>query len=101
MPMIRPAEVADAAQMWAIAQAAYQPYTARIGRPPAPMTADRFADDQARRRGHRRISLYTNVAMTENLAYYPRHGYRETHRGEQDGYQRVFFSKELVDTPRS
>ncbi len=24
--------------------------------------------------------------MIENLTYYPRHGYRETHRATQDGY---------------
>jgi hypothetical protein len=41
------------------------------------------------------IRLYTNEAMTENLDYYPRRGYRETHRATQDGYQRVFFSKAL------
>jgi hypothetical protein len=34
--------------------------------------------------------------MTENLAYYPRHGYAETHRAEQDGFSRVFFRK-LID----
>lgn len=34
--------------------------------------------------------------MTENLDYYPRRGYRETHRGEQDGYQRVYFTKTLT-----
>jgi hypothetical protein len=31
--------------------------------------------------------------MTENLAYYPRHGYAETLRAEQDGLRRVFFRK--------
>jgi hypothetical protein len=33
--------------------------------------------------------------MTENLAYYPRHGYRETRRAEEQGFRRVFFSKTL------
>ena len=37
----------------------------------------------------------TNEAMTENLAYYARHGYVETHRAEQDGFQRVFFRKPI------
>jgi hypothetical protein len=37
----------------------------------------------------------TNAAMTENLAFYPRHGYVETHRASQDGFDRVFFSKRL------
>lgn len=31
--------------------------------------------------------------MTENLEYYPRRGYRETHRAQQHGYRRVFFTK--------
>jgi hypothetical protein len=34
--------------------------------------------------------------MTENLVYYPKHGYAETHRAEQDGFRRVFFRKRLV-----
>src|SRR5262245_54092392 len=34
-------------------------------------------------------------AMTENLAYYPRHGYSETHRAQQDGFQRFYFCKPL------
>src|SRR5262249_27627450 len=31
------------------------------------------------------VRLYTNEAMTENLAYYPRHGYTDTHRAQQNG----------------
>lgn len=54
-----------------------------------------LAESEARRRGHDRIQLYTNEAMTENLDYYPRKGYVETHRGEQVGYRRVFFTKTL------
>ena len=54
-----------------------------------------LAEQQARRRGYGEIRLYTNAAMTENLDYYPRHGYLETHRGEQDGYRRVYFTKHL------
>lgn len=41
------------------------------------------------------VRLYTNEAMTENLAYYPRHWYTETHRAQQDGFRRVFFRKRL------
>jgi GNAT superfamily N-acetyltransferase len=51
------------------------------------------AEDQARSRGLSEIRLYTNEAMTENLRYYARRGYTETHRAEQDGYRRVFFRK--------
>jgi ribosomal protein S18 acetylase RimI-like enzyme len=54
-----------------------------------------MAEDQSRRLRVAEIRLYTDVAMTENLAYYPRHGYTETHRAEQDGFRRVFFRKRL------
>jgi len=132
-----------------IATAAYQPYVARIGRAPAPMTADYaqavrdrqvwvavedgqvtgfvvlvaqpgylllenvavlpaaqgrgiggrllgLTEQHARSLGRSEIRLYTNEAMTENLAYYPRRGYNETHRAEQDGFRRVFFRKPLI-----
>ncbi len=54
-----------------------------------------FAEDEATRRGYDRVCLHTNVAMTENLRYYRRKGYTETHRAEQDGFRRVFFEKRL------
>jgi N-acetylglutamate synthase-like GNAT family acetyltransferase len=41
------------------------------------------------------VRLYTNEAMTENLSFYPRHGYRETGRATEDGFRRVYFSKTL------
>lgn len=41
------------------------------------------------------IRLCTNEAMTENLAYYLRMGYPETHRAVENGYHRVFFTKRL------
>lgn len=55
-----------------------------------------LADERARRAGLSGLRLYTNAAMTENLAYYPRHGYRETHRGTEDGFERVYFTKILA-----
>jgi len=36
--------------------------------------------------------------MTENLTYYPPHGYHETHRTTQDGYRRVYFVKTMYST---
>jgi ribosomal protein S18 acetylase RimI-like enzyme len=54
-----------------------------------------FAEEQACSAGLAAVRLYTNEAMRENLCYYLRHGYRETHRGLQDGYRRVFFIKTL------
>jgi N-acetylglutamate synthase-like GNAT family acetyltransferase len=41
------------------------------------------------------IRLYTNAAMTENLAFYPRMGYLEVDRRAQDGFDRVFFVKNI------
>jgi GNAT superfamily N-acetyltransferase len=146
---VRRAEAPDVAALRVVASEAYQVYVPRIGRRPAPMTADyaeavrsglawvavqdgeivgllvlavkpdhlllenvavrpraqgrgigarllALAEDQARALGRGEIRLYTNQAMTENLAYYPRHGYAETHRAEQDGFRRVFFSKRLA-----
>jgi GNAT superfamily N-acetyltransferase len=150
MLTIRPAGPPDVEELGRIAAAAYQRYVPRIGRPPAPMTADYaravragdgwvavgdgevlgfailvpqrshlllenvavapqaqgrgvgarllvWAEERARDLGLDEIRLYTNEAMTENLAWYPRHGYAETHRSEQDGFRRVFFRKSLVD----
>jgi ribosomal protein S18 acetylase RimI-like enzyme len=141
--MIRPADPGDVAALQAIAVAAYGRYLPRIGRPPAPMTADyaravrdrqvwaavrdgkvsgfavliaqpdyleleniavlpaaqgrgigalllSLAEDRARELGLGEIRLYTNEAMTENLGYYARQGYAETHRAEQAGFNRVF-----------
>ena len=39
------------------------------------------------------VVLYTNAAMTENVALYPRLGYRETHRRVENGLSRVYFRK--------
>jgi len=147
---LRPATAGDLADLRAIVVAAYAVYIPRIGRPPAPITADyagavargevwvaardgeiaglivliprldhlmlenlavrpaaqgrgvgarllALAEREARRLGLAEIRLYTNAAMTENLAYYPRHGYRLTHRAEQGGFQRVFFTKLVAD----
>jgi N-acetylglutamate synthase-like GNAT family acetyltransferase len=148
VPAVRHATASDVPAIRAVAESAYAAYVPRIGRPPAPMTADyaaavrsgltwvaesggevvgllvlvvcsdhlllenvavlpsahhrgigarllALAEDQARARGLGEVRLYTNEAMTENLAWYPRRGYAETHRAEQDGYRRVFFSKRL------
>ena len=144
--MIRRAGPGDVDALRAIAAAAYQKYVPRIGRAPAPMTADyaqavrdgqawaaveagriagfailiarpgylllenvavlpaaqgrgigarllALAEDHARGIGLGEIRLYTNEAMTENIAYYVRHGYAETRRARQDGFRRVFFRK--------
>jgi ribosomal protein S18 acetylase RimI-like enzyme len=48
------------------------------------------AASEARRLGLRALSLYTNVAMTENLALYRRIGFVETHRAVENGFNRVY-----------
>jgi ribosomal protein S18 acetylase RimI-like enzyme len=145
---VRRAGPADVPALYLVVHEAYLLYVPRIGRMPAPMTADysaavrssqawvaeaagqivglivliasqghllieniavlpsaqrrgigsrllALAEDEARAQGLGEIRLYTNEGMTENLAYYPRHGYLETHRAEEDGFRRVYFSKRL------
>ncbi|MDH1262082.1 GNAT family N-acetyltransferase [Pseudomonas sp. GD03944] len=55
----------------------------------------RHCEDAARRQGLCAVRLYTNEKMTDNLAIYPRLGYREVGRREEDGFRRVFFEKSL------
>lgn len=139
----------DAAAVTALVRAAYAMYVDRIGREPAPMTADyeaaiargqvllalederligilatvlhadhllieniavdptgqgrgvgatliQRAEQQARALGLRELRLYTNARMTENLDYYPRHGFTETGRRTEDGFDRVYFTKTLT-----
>jgi ribosomal protein S18 acetylase RimI-like enzyme len=146
---VRSASAADAPELESIARAAYLPYVPRIGRAPAPVTADyagavargevwlartpdravglivliaqpgylllenvavlpaaqgygigtgllQFAEARARELGLDEIRLYTNAAMTENLALYQRRGYVETHRAVADGFSRVYLAKPLL-----
>ena len=51
------------------------------------------AERDAEELGLPEVRLYTNEAMTENLTFYPRHGYQETARAVEDGFRRVYFSK--------
>jgi|ERR1022692_1107660 GNAT superfamily N-acetyltransferase len=55
-----------------------------------------LAEERARHHRVSEVRLYTNEAMTDNLAYYRRHGYTETHQAEQDGFRRVFFRKAIA-----
>ena len=52
-------------------------------------------ENSARQGDHSIIALYTNKKMTENLAVYPHLGYREFDRRREDGFNRVFFKKEI------
>lgn len=55
-----------------------------------------FAEAEALRNGLAEVRLYTHVLMTENQALYARLGFEETHRGVQDGFDRVFMRKRLI-----
>lgn len=55
-----------------------------------------IAERRAREAAYRRIRLYTNEAMTENIALYTRCGYAETHRAEERGLRRVYMEKDLA-----
>ena len=52
-----------------------------------------FAEQAARDAGYGTVRLYTNEAMTENLALYARIGYAETHRAVEKGLRRVYMAK--------
>lgn len=54
-----------------------------------------YAERAAQQLSLTAIELYTNEAMTENLAMYPKLGYVETERKRQAGFSRVFFRKYL------
>lgn len=53
------------------------------------------AEQQARDHNLAELRLYTNAAMTENLTLYPHFGYVEVDRRTEDGFDRVYFVKDL------
>lgn len=53
------------------------------------------AEAVARGRGFQRIRLYTHATMVENQTMYTRLGYVETARGQDNGYDRIQFEKQL------
>ena len=60
-----------------------------------------FAETRAGAMGLTRLELYTNAKMHENLALYPRLGWRETDRRTEDGFDRVYFAKTLPPSDAS
>jgi ribosomal protein S18 acetylase RimI-like enzyme len=58
-----------------------------------------FAENVAREKGLSAIRLYTNEAMIENIALYKGSGFLETHRGEENGFRRVYMRKSLDTAP--
>ena len=55
-----------------------------------------FAERRAAGRGWHEIRLYTNAAMTENIALYRHIGYVETARVTEKGFDRVYMTKRLT-----
>lgn len=53
------------------------------------------AEDAARERGLAGVELYTNAVMMEALPFYAALAYEVAGRGEEDGYDRIFFRKKL------
>lgn len=53
------------------------------------------AEAFARKAGRSELRLYTNELMHENLAIYPRLGWKEYKRAEENGFRRVFLRKLL------
>ena len=54
-----------------------------------------YCEAFAKKNGIKTIQLYTNIKMTENITLYPKLGYVETHRQTEDGFERVYFEKNL------
>lgn len=54
-----------------------------------------FVEQSAQAAGCKAIELYTNEKMTENLSLYPKLGYEEIERRQEDGFSRVYFRKEI------
>lgn len=54
-----------------------------------------FAEDETLRLGLSQLRLWTNEKMPENVPFYSRRGFRETHRGSVDGYALIYFAKTL------
>ncbi|CEN59562.1 hypothetical protein ASPCAL02010 [Aspergillus calidoustus] len=54
-----------------------------------------FAEERARAQRRRALTLYTNIKMWENLGLYRKLGFVEVGRRVQDGYERVFFEKDI------
>lgn len=53
------------------------------------------AEKTARKQGLSRLRLYTNVKMSENIAFYIRLGFAEIERRQENGFHRVYMEKQL------
>lgn len=56
----------------------------------------RYVESECRKKDLRYVTLYTNVKMFENIGYYAKMGFVETGRRMEDGFERVYFGKEIM-----
>jgi len=54
------------------------------------------AENMARAQGLAAVTLFTNEKMHENIALYTKFGFTETGRKTEDGFNRVFFRKDVL-----
>ena len=64
----------------------------REGRGYARLMLD-WAIDRGLANGAHAVTLYTNEVMHEAQGFWLRHGFRETGRGREDGYSRVYYRR--------
>lgn len=55
-----------------------------------------YAEDMARAQGLAAVTLFTNEKMHENIALYMKIGFTETGRRTENGFNRVFFRKNVA-----
>lgn len=55
-----------------------------------------YAEEVAREQGRKTLALFTNLKMHENFGFYTKLGFVETETRTEDGYERRFYSKELM-----
>ncbi|KAI1388800.1 acyl-CoA N-acyltransferase [Hypoxylon trugodes] len=55
-----------------------------------------YCEKAARAQGRTALTLFTNIKMYENLGLYAKLGFVEAERKIEDGYERVYFRKDLL-----
>ena len=55
-----------------------------------------LVEQSAQAEGCKAVELYTNEKMTGNLTLYPKLGYGEIERRQEDGFNRVYFRKKIA-----
>lgn len=57
----------------------------------------KYAEVEALNKGLSSVTLFTNVKMFENIGFYAKLGFVETDRRMEDGFERVYFYKNLSE----